>query len=166
MRTKNANRRRFNEFLGVECRRLSRTGQDTLSCILLDIDHFKKYNDTYGHVAGDDCICRVAQVIRSVVRRKTDLAARYGGEEFGCILPATTLAAAVDLAERIRTEVEGLRIPHSASTSAAHVTVSLGVASVAATDDEAARHALVSTADAALYQAKTSGRNRVHPLAC
>ncbi|MEI6557530.1 MAG: diguanylate cyclase [Rhodospirillaceae bacterium] len=156
-----ANRRCFDQVLDLETRRLRRSG-GLLSLVLLDVDHFKTYNDTYGHVAGDSCLQTVSATIRGAVNRATDLAARYGGEEFACILPSTPLAGAIDLAERIRLSVAGQTIPHRASATAPFVTVSLGVATIAtpgADDREIA--ALVAAADTMLYRAKQTGRNRV-----
>ena len=124
--TQLANRRRFDEVIRREHARLARSdGQ--LSLLMLDLDHFKGYNDTYGHLQGDDCLRRVAAVIGGVIRRPADLAARYGGEEFVCILPETTHEGAVRIAEKIRRNVEELAIPHGNSGVTDHVTVSLGV---------------------------------------
>ena len=153
-----ANRRRFDEVLALEYARHIRSGED-LSLILMDVDHFKLFNDTYGHVAGDDCLRQVAQAIGGAVIRATDLAARYGGEEFACILPMTDWDGAVALAEKIRLAVSQRAIPHIQSSAADHVTVSLGVAT--ATCDAAGMAAnIVALADQQLYAAKQGGRNR------
>ena len=156
-----ANRRCFDHVLDLEGRRLRRSFEGYLSLILIDVDHFKKYNDTYGHIAGDHCLRAVSGVIQSTVNRATDLAARYGGEEFACILPATPLAGAVEVAERIRKGVMGLNIPHGSSTTAPVVTISVGVAMVRAGADIGDITSVVAIADAMLYRAKMAGRNRV-----
>lgn len=154
-----ANRRRFNEALDSEWRFARRTGAP-LSLILTDIDHFKPFNDTYGHQAGDACLQAVAQVLMRSLTRSHDLSARYGGEEFVCLLPGTGLAGAQAKAESLRLGVQKLQIPHHASDVAPVVTVSLGVATVSPREgiDSAA---LVGLADAQLYEAKRKGRNRV-----
>lgn len=155
------NRRRFDEYLTQEWHRLERE-QAALSLILADIDFFKSYNDTYGHVAGDECLRRVAQTISRVANRSTDLVARYGGEEFAVILPNTPLAGAMTVAERVRMEVEQLRIPHQNSLVHGCITLSLGVTSILPTP-AASPAQLVAAADQALYQAKQQGRNCVVP---
>jgi diguanylate cyclase (GGDEF)-like protein len=152
------NRRSFDETLLRECRRAHREGIP-LSCIMVDIDHFKAYNDTYGHQAGDDCLSQVAQALETCNNRPSDLVARYGGEEFGVILPATEAAGAHMVAERMRLCVAQLEIPHAGSSAAAHVTLSLGVATMNAGD--ASPESLLQAADRALYQAKRRGRNQV-----
>lgn len=153
------NRRSFDEALTREWRRMQRDSGD-LSIILIDIDFFKRYNDTYGHQEGDVCLKAVALAIAGAVHRPGDLAARYGGEEFVVLLPATSLNPATDLAERIRRAVEALNIPHSASAVANHVTISLGV-SHGAPNQAGNPEALLSLADQGLYIAKESGRNRL-----
>jgi diguanylate cyclase (GGDEF)-like protein len=155
------NRRRFDEYLVQEWQRLAQE-QGALSLILADIDFFKSYNDTYGHVAGDECLRRVAQTIHQVVSYTKGLVARYGGEEFGVILPETPLAPAMTVAEQIRLRVAQLRIPHQHSPVHGYVTLSLGVSSLLP-NSEAAPAALVAAADQALYQAKQQGRNCVVP---
>ncbi len=154
-----ANRRRFDDVLRQEWRRAARDGS-TLALLFCDIDHFKRFNDTYGHQAGDDCLVRVAQAMEDTLNRPADLAARYGGEEFVGLLVDTDAEGARLLAERVRLRVEGLEIEHAPSDVAAVLTVSLGAAAVVPTvglrpDD------LVSLADQALYAAKQRGRNRV-----
>jgi diguanylate cyclase (GGDEF)-like protein len=160
--TQLANRRRFDEVMRREHARLARSGAQ-LSLLLLDLDHFKAYNDTYGHLNGDVCLRRVAAVIGGVIRRPADLAARYGGEEFVCILPETSFEGAVALAEMIREGVEGLAIPHGASGVADHVTVSLGVVTARCTA-EMGVPAIITQADEQLYAAKAGGRNRVRAV--
>ena len=157
--TQLANRRRFDEVICREHARLARSGGQ-LSLLMLDLDHFKGYNDTYGHLQGDDCLRRVAAVIGGVIRRPADLAARYGGEEFVCILPETTHEGAVRIAEKIRRNVEELAIPHGDSGVADHVTVSLGVITARCTW-EMGVSAIIAQADEQLYAAKAGGRNRV-----
>lgn len=153
-----ANRRRFNEALDEELRRARRSG-GVLSLILCDVDHFKRYNDHYGHAAGDDCLRAVGAALREVFRRAGELPARYGGEEFAVILPGVAAEDAVQAAERFRISMETLALPHAASDTAPVVTLSLGVASTAIGPDTTA-DSLITRADEALYQSKRSGRNR------
>jgi diguanylate cyclase (GGDEF)-like protein len=133
-----------------------------LSLILCDIDFFKKYNDTYGHQAGDACLRKVANALTFCAKRSVDLVARYGGEEFAVILPNTTTAGASQVAEEIREFVNSLKIPHAQSAVSEHVTLSLGVASMEPTLDTSPSM-LIATADAALYRAKAAGRNKSFP---
>ena len=137
----------------------TRSGAE-LSLILLDIDHFKAYNDTYGHVGGDDCLRQVARTIDNIIVRATDLAARYGGEEFVCVLPETDQAGAFAIAEKIRQCIMSLGIPHSASSAADCVTASLGVVTARCAPGKSALN-IVAQADEQLYAAKSGGRNRV-----
>jgi diguanylate cyclase (GGDEF)-like protein len=154
-----SNRRRFDAAIDLEFARMRRCGE-SLSLIMLDIDHFKHFNDALGHPAGDACLRQVGDLISTIVSRTTDLAARYGGEEFGIILPNTDLSGATELAQRIEDGINGLIIMHPASSVAPHVTVSQGVITV---DSTAAQSALdvVKLADALLYQAKLQGRNQI-----
>lgn len=158
--TQIANRRRFDEMLDHEWRRAQR-GKTPLALILIDIDFFKKYNDHYGHPAGDACLHSVGSILAAKLNRNGDLPARYGGEEFAIILPHTDLDGALAVAERIRSEIEGLRIPHAQSPFET-VTASLGVAALEP-DGIAMVTAsgLIARADTQLYQAKHTGRNRV-----
>ena len=152
-----ANRRRLNQVLEEEVRRAGRT-QKPLSVILLDIDHFKAYNDRFGHLAGDACLMRVAMSLQERVIRAGDLLARYGGEEFCVILPDTDNEAAHALAEALRHKIAGLNLPHPDSSCAATLSISLGVAtSLAGSADTAT--GLLLKADNALYRAKQRGRN-------
>lgn len=153
-----ANRRRLDEVLDAECRRAIRE-KSTLSLLMTDVDFFKKFNDSYGHQAGDDCLRRVASALAIVARRPADLAARYGGEEFSVVLPSTDSEGACQVAEAIRASVEELRIAHSASDVAPHVTLSLGVATMELGENLDPK-ALLQRADAALYSSKHNGRNR------
>lgn len=158
-----ANRRVFDEALTAEWLRGRRSG-DPLSLLLIDVDHFKRYNDRYGHQIGDVCLVRVAQALRSCCRRPADLAARYGGEEFMLLLPQTPRFGAECVAAAVLDTVRGLGIAHEDSPTAPCVTVSIGVAS----HDEASACAdahtrcsageLVLAADEALYAAKRAGR--------
>jgi diguanylate cyclase (GGDEF)-like protein len=153
-----ANRSHFDSMLAYEYARHVRSGTE-LSLILLDIDHFKAFNDTYGHVRGDDCLRRIALAMTTVASRATDLVARYGGEEFVLLLPETHLKGAVILAEKVRKCISDLAIPHRHSCTD-HVTASLGVACARLLPDNQIAD-LVEMADAQLYVAKAGGRNRV-----
>ena len=155
-----ANRRAFEACLAREYERARRSGT-AFSVVLFDIDNFKKYNDHYGHVAGDDCLRRVATVVGTAPRRPADLAARYGGEEFALILPDTDLAGATAVAEKLRESVAALELAH-ADTPLGRVSASLGV--YTGYPRSAARSdplAWVEAADQQLYEAKAAGRNRV-----
>lgn len=153
------NRRRLDEVLA---RQWALAGRKNTSMALLfvDIDHFKAYNDTYGHLAGDDCLRQVARVLFSSVKRPCDLVARFGGEEFVALLPETDLAGARNVAERMRRGVETLEIPHASSPVAPQVTVSVG-GCVCEACGRFLAEAMLACADEALYAAKTAGRNRV-----
>ncbi|HEY9798589.1 MAG TPA: diguanylate cyclase [Leptolyngbyaceae cyanobacterium] len=152
------NRRRFDQSLETEWQRLARE-RSPLSLILCDIDYFKAYNDTYGHPAGDQCLQRVAKIIKKTVKRPADLVARYGGEEFAVILPHTDTAGAVHIAEEIRIQVKALKIPHLGSGCSQSITLSLGVATLVPCP-HLANSTLIALADQALYQAKAAGRDR------
>ena len=153
------NRRRFDEYLDLEWKRAVRE-QKPLGLIVLDLDHFKPYNDHYGHLTGDFCLKRVARALVSVIKRPADLVARYGGEEFSAILPDTSEEGAKHLAEEMRLTVERMSIPHAASPVSRRVTISLGVCSLMP-DAESSPNRLIEGADKALYEAKQSGRNKV-----
>jgi len=158
--TQLANRRCFDEYLQREWLRLARE-KSPLSLILCDVDYFKRYNDTYGHLAGDECLTQVAQGIQSVVKRPADLVARYGGEEFAIILPHTDTDGALKIVSQIRQQIELLTIPHAASFVANYITVSLGIASTVPLP-RSSPQTLIDWADRALYQAKGKGRNCYH----
>jgi diguanylate cyclase (GGDEF)-like protein len=161
--TQIANRRRFDAYLLQEWSRHARI-QQPLSLLICDVDHFKLYNDFYGHQAGDECLRAVAKAL-CLRRRGIDLVARYGGEEFALVLPHTDLTGAILVAERVCRDVWDAAVPHSASPVSDRVTVSVGVASITpyAMDPPNPR-ALVEEADRNLYLAKHCGRNRVsHP---
>ena len=153
------NRRHFQEHLENVWGR-AQYDKDVVSAMLVDIDHFKRYNDRYGHAAGDECLQRVAEAMQATLRRPEDLIARYGGEEFIALMPHTDLHQAVQVAERVRQAVEDLQVRHESSNTSRVVTVSVGVACVRA--DFALKEAvLMSAADRALQQAKREGRNRL-----
>lgn len=156
--TQVANRRRFDEHLHQEWTRLAQE-QLPLALILCDVDYFKRYNDTYGHQAGDECLQKVAHAMRCAVKNPADLVARYGGEEFAVILPNTTLEGALSVAEMIRQQVSQFNIPHAASAVSDRITVSLGVACTIP-DLQKSPQSLILGSDEALYQAKHLGRNR------
>lgn len=154
-----ANRRRFDEYLYFEWLRLFRE-KLPMSLILCDVDFFKLYNDTYGHLAGDFCLQHVAATIRQSVKRHSDLVARYGGEEFAAILPNTTAKGAFYVAETIRKQVQKLKLVHAKSQVSKYVSLSLGVASIIP-NGENCPDTLINIADKALYAAKNQGRNCV-----
>lgn len=173
-----SNRRAFDESLAMEWRRSLRRGEP-LSLLMVDVDHFKSYNDRYGHPAGDSCLATIGATLRKSAQRPTDIVARYGGEEFALLLPNTARGGAEQLAHRVLGNVEKLAIPHTSSAVARHVTVSIGVASY---DVESACWAepspdlrfggamicaagvLLDAADRALYAAKQGGRARAWQL--
>ena len=160
--TKVANRRKFDEELAISWRACQREGHP-LSLVLLDLDSFKQYNDTYGHQQGDACLVAVAGVLSQRVRRPYDLVARYGGEEFVCILPETDSLGATQRAEAMRAAVKALEIEHQDSAAGPLVSISLGVATQIPGADSSAE-ALLAAADAQLYQAKAAGRDRVSAI--
>ena len=153
------NRRTFDEKAAAQWRLTTRT-QQPLSVLLVDIDHFKQFNDNYGHQAGDECIKEVAKVLANSSNRPTDLVGRYGGEEFIILLPDTPATGAVHVGEYIRKSVEGLKIRHRYSSSSNVVTVSVGI-SVSNRFSGNSLANLIKLADRALYQSKGHGRNRV-----
>jgi len=153
-----ANRRYFDSYLLTEVRRATRE-KAPVSLILSDVDHFKAFNDCYGHQAGDDCLRRVAAALSSAGRRPADLAARYGGEEFAIVLPGTVLEGAVDVAQAVSRVIGSLAIPHARSAVDRNVTLSQGIVSLIP-EKETASEDLIQHADQALYQAKQQGRNR------
>lgn len=152
------NRRFFDMALQTEFSRHKRTGSQ-LSLIMIDVDYFKKYNDYYGHLEGDDCLRQIARALKTVIERGTDLVARYGGEEFAVILPDTDCQGAKVLSERIAKSVLALNLPHADSDISEWITLSMGIAS--AVDQVLADGSqLVELADQAMYRAKKNGRNR------
>lgn len=163
-----ANRRHFDETLAHEWRRARRQG-NSVALLMCDVDHFKRYNDRYGHCAGDDCLRRVAALLARRAGRASDLAARYGGEEFAIILPETGADGARSVAEGLGNDLRKAAIAH-ADAPQGMLTLSIGIAT--AIPDSSIRHeALVEAADNALYRAKHNGRNCIGvaedtPLAC
>ena len=153
------NRRSFLETLSKEFERSYRN-KEPLSVIMCDIDNFKMYNDTYGHIKGDMCLQKVAQAIKASLKRPTDFCARYGGEEFVVILPNTPLDGAIHVAERIRSNVEKMKILNKNSLPAGIITLSLGVASSEGLTPFKPE-TIIKNADTALYKAKEKGRNQV-----
>ena len=156
--TQVANRYYFDQYLQQEWQRRQRS-QQPLSLILFDVDYFKRYNDHYGHQAGDDCLVEIAQAAQRVVQRPTDLVARYGGEEFVVILANTEQQGAIAIAEVIQQAIRDLAIPHHKSDVSKFVSVSLGIASLIPSS-QSSPEALISLADQALYGAKEQGRDR------
>lgn len=158
-----ANRRAFDEALTREWKATQRSGSPT-SLLLLDLDHFKAFNDAYGHQVGDDCLRTVAAAVSASVRRPRDFVARYGGEELAVILPETDSAGAIHMAELVRRAVERLKLPHSGNPEGeGYVTVSIGVTTAVPSVGGTVKmpEGLLLTADSALYKAKHNGRNRV-----
>jgi diguanylate cyclase (GGDEF)-like protein/PAS domain S-box-containing protein len=156
------NRRSFDEALAREWKRAVRHGSE-ISLLFLDLDHFKRFNDRYGHQAGDDCLCAVAAAVSGAVRA-TDRVARYGGEEIAVILPSTSTAGAAEAAEKVRSAIEALRLPHEGNPEGGGwLTVSVGVATALARHGGTMRMpaSLLQSADNAMYKAKHEGRNRV-----
>ena len=157
-----SNRRHFDAVAHDEWRRCEREHQP-LSVLLLDADHFKLFNDRYGHLAGDACLCAIASQLAAAVRRPADLAVRYGGEEFLLLMPLTDPTGAQRVAERVRAVISDLAIAHEGNP-AGIVTASIGVATAWPKDTKTGPRtvsALLSAADTALYEAKSLGRNRV-----
>ena len=152
-----ANRRRFDEMLQAEFGRAQRE-QMPLSLLMIDIDHFKKYNDRRGHPAGDECLIRIAHTIRTQLHRPTDTLARIGGEEFAVLLPGTRVEGACERAETIRQGIEHLAVAHPRGGV---VTISIGVAATRGLAGPQTGPELLELADRALYRAKEAGRNRV-----
>jgi diguanylate cyclase (GGDEF)-like protein len=153
-----ANRRAFDERLDAEWRRCGRASLP-VALVLVDIDHFKLYNDHYGHQAGDATLLQVARAMRHAAGRSQDLVARYGGEEFAILLPQLDGRGAVGVAKRLMTELDRLAIPHDASPTAPLLTASMGIACMVPGDLSVPAD-LIQVADAHLYQAKAEGRNR------
>jgi len=153
------NRRRFDEVLNAEWQRAMRHST-SLSLIMLDIDFFKLYNDSYGHQGGDDCLKHVARILDETAHRETDMVARYGGEEFAAVLPETGLKGAYEVAEAMRANVENANISHKSSKVADFVSISVGVATWVP-ERNSQPGDIIELADKALYKAKEGGRNQV-----
>ena len=155
-----ANRRSGDAYL-KECWLRRRRQPQPLSVIMLDVDHFKLFNDNYGHQLGDNCLIQIARALQDALQRSTDMVARYGGEEFMLILPDTDSSGAITVAENARQAVEALGIRHDHSTTRDRITVSVGYATMGPSEQRSIEE-LVYAADSALYKAKQSGRNRIH----
>jgi diguanylate cyclase (GGDEF)-like protein len=163
-----ANRRHFDETLEKEMKRSARD-KSYISLILLDIDHFKKFNDTHGHLVGDECLKQVARVLLKSIDRSHDMVARFGGEEFAVILPSTDLNGGLVIAERLRSGVEKSGSPDSSNSKILPVTISLGLVTTSSlglvTTSRGQKYitskTLIAQADKALYKAKEQGRNRI-----
>lgn len=158
------NRRHFDQQLENEWARATRN-ESALSVILVDVDFFKRYNDLYGHQCGDDCLKSIAVALKTALRRPADMVARYGGEEFVCVLPDTPFREAMVLANHLEAVIRALELPHADSDISSFVTISLGVASRAESNNKGVKTAsdpaeLVSWADARLYRAKSRGRGQ------
>ncbi|VXC80295.1 Diguanylate cyclase (GGDEF) domain-containing protein [Pseudomonas sp. 8Z] len=153
-----ANRRHFDETKELELRRARRQSQP-LAVMMCDVDHFKLYNDTYGHGAGDRCLCQIADLLSSLFNRSGELVTRLGGEEFAILLPGITAEQALESAQRLQEALRALNISHRASETASQVTMSIGIAQLEDEPDDF--EALMQRADDALYRAKRLGRNRI-----
>ncbi|MEX3775754.1 diguanylate cyclase [Pseudomonas sp. MYb118] len=154
-----SNRRHFDEYLELEWRRSLRD-QSQLSLLMIDVDYFKTYNDSFGHLEGDEALRKVANAIRDASARPSDLPARYGGEEFALVLPNTSPGGARLVAEKLRQTVAALKIPHIAPTEGSSLTISVGLSTMTPQPGSDCRQ-LISAADKGLYQAKHNGRNQV-----
>jgi two-component system chemotaxis family response regulator WspR len=154
-----SNRRHFDEYMELEWRRALRE-QGQLSLLMIDVDYFKTYNDTFGHLEGDEALRKVATAIRDASARPSDLPARYGGEEFALVLPNTSQGGARLMAEKLRMTVEALKIPHMSPAEGSSLTISIGLSTVIPQTGSNCRD-LISAADKGLYLAKNNGRNQV-----
>ncbi len=155
------NRRAFDQVLDQEWRRASRNANH-LSLLMIDIDHFKFFNDNYGHLQGDHCLQAISQQMSDALQRPADFLARYGGEEFAAVLPETDSSGATHIAKELRKAVQKLAIAHDFSPVSSIVTVSIGIATTLPGKDDTDVDTFINMADQALYQAKSSGRNRYH----
>lgn len=154
-----SNRRHFDEYLELEWRRALRD-QSQISLLMIDVDFFKSYNDSFGHLQGDEALRQVANAIRESCSRPSDLPARYGGEEFALVLPNTSQGGARLLAEKLRQTVAGLVIPHDSPVPGSRLTISIGLATITPQIGSSSRQ-LILDADNGLYSAKNNGRNQV-----
>lgn len=152
------NRRGFDDYLNKEWLRAIRQRHD-VGLLLIDVDHFKDYNDNYGHQGGDECLRKVAFALGAALKRPSDIVARYGGEEFGVVIPATSIDGGAMIADALCKSVAALRIPHAFSATAPYVTVSIGVATIQPQPGDST-DSLIRLADDALYAAKAGGRNQ------
>ena len=157
------NRRCFDEILEREYRRCKRS-QSALSLLMIDVDHFKAYNDIYGHLAGDDCLKHIVLTMKKRIKRSTDLLARYGGEEFACVLPETNFADAKALAEILQGAILDLKIPHKGGIKG-QVTISIGLA-MGYPHEHHETNYLLNIADQCLYKAKANGRSTIRGFSC
>jgi two-component system chemotaxis family response regulator WspR len=154
-----SNRRHFDEYIELEWRRSLRE-QSQMSLLMIDVDYFKTFNDTFGHLEGDEALRKVATAIRDASARPSDLPARYGGEEFALVLPNTSPGGARLVAEKLRMTVQALKIPHISPTEGSSLTISIGLSTITPTAGSHCRE-LISAADKGLYLAKNNGRNQV-----
>ncbi len=152
------NRRFFDKMLQREWRRAARNTKP-LTLLMIDIDHFKLYNDNYGHLEGDKCLKQISQAMNEVLFRPGDFLARYGGEEFAVVLPETDIDGAVHIAEELADSIASLALPHAYSPVSTYVTISIGIAAVIPAKNKEPEN-LINLADQALYQAKNQGRNK------
>ena len=157
------NRRKFDETMDIEWRRGARS-QSPLSLIMVDIDHFKLFNDNYGHARGDECLKKVADALKNGLRRPGDFVGRYGGEEFAVILADSDAAGALHVAETLRRTIADLNVPHEYSDIAPYVTISLGVATVLFPAPGATFEKFIDAADGMLFKSKKNGRNQVNRI--
>ncbi|MBI9091343.1 MAG: diguanylate cyclase [Desulfobacterium sp.] len=157
--TRIANRRHFDRYINQEWKKMRRE-KGCMALIFIDIDYFKQYNDYYGHQAGDECLKQVARLFDNAGQRPADLAARYGGEEFVILLPNTDNTGAKHIAKSIQTSLQELQIPHARSTVSSRLTCSMGIAWCKVSDQVFSVEIFIGMADAALYRAKTQGRNK------
>ena len=157
------NRRKFDETMDIEWRRAARS-QSPLSLIMVDIDHFKLFNDNYGHARGDECLKKVADALKNALRRPGDFVGRYGGEEFAVILADSDAAGALHVAETLRRTIADLNVPHEYSDIAPYVTISLGVATVLFPAPGATFEKFIDAADGMLFKSKKNGRNQVNRI--
>jgi len=154
-----SNRRHFDQYLEMSFKSNMRSGK-SLSLIIADIDYFKRYNDNYGHIKGDECIIKVAKAMEASVKRPTDLVTRYGGEEFAIVLAETDMDGAIIVAEEIKKNINALALTNEYSSAAPYITVSLGVATILPSSNCSIEE-FINRADKSLYKAKSSGRNTI-----
>jgi len=154
-----ANKKRLNEYID-KWYRISFRKKTYLSIFMIDIDHFKLFNDTYGHIAGDDCLKKIASEIKNSLKRPYDLAARFGGEEFTCVIPEANYQDAIQIAKRIKKNIDLLKIEHKSSPVLPYVTVSIGGITTVPKDTDGYSK-ILEKADEALYEAKKNGRNQI-----
>ncbi len=163
--TKVSNRRHFDDQIGIEIARAQRVGQP-LALLMIDVDHFKSYNDHGGHLQGDACLVQIADTLRKTVRRPEDLVARYGGEEFVILMPGAALEDAIEIAENLRLAIQELGLPYTDPRRAGPVTVSVGVSAAFPALDPVTASDVIAAADTGLYLAKNGGRNCVRAVDC